>query len=113
MGVCRVAVHGVAAAPGQHGLGDVGQTEGDTVQLLQSRHEAAVLTQGLADELGQAYCAVIAGNIETLLTLASCRIKFYYCMNHTLTDIGRPYSAPLSSTGILSRSLAQSLASVM
>ena len=67
MGVGRVTVHGVAAAPGQHGLGDVGQTEGDTVQLLHPRHEAAVRWPGLADVLGQAYRAVIAGNVETLL----------------------------------------------
>ena len=67
MGVGRVAVHGVAAAPGQHGLGDVGQTEGDTLQLLHPRHEAAVRWPGLAYVLGQAYSAVIAGNVETLL----------------------------------------------
>ena len=67
MGVGRVAVHGVAAAPGQHGLGDVGQTEGDTLQLLHPRHEAAVRWPGLADVLSQAYCTVIAGNVETLL----------------------------------------------
>ena len=69
MGVGCVAVHGVAAAPGQHGLGDVGQTEGDSVQLLHPRHKAAVLTLGLVNKLGQAYRAVIAGNVETLLTL--------------------------------------------
>ena len=70
MGVGRVAVHGVAAAPGQHGLGDVGQTEGDSVQVLHTRHKAAVRWPGLADVLGQAYRAIIAGNVETFLTKA-------------------------------------------
>ena len=71
MGIGCVAVHGVAAAPGQHGLGDVGQTEGDGVQLLHPRHKAAVRGPGLANVLGQAYRAVIAGNVETFLTKAS------------------------------------------
>ena len=78
MGVGRVAVHGVAAAPGQHGLGDVGQTEGDTVQLLHRRHEAAVLTQGLVNELGQAYRAVVAGNVETLLRSGTFKGRLNY-----------------------------------
>ena len=40
MGVGCVAKHGVAAAPGQHGLGHVGQTEGEAVPLLHPSHKA-------------------------------------------------------------------------
>ena len=67
MGVGCVAIHGVAAAPGQHGLGHVGQTEGEAVQLLHPGHEAAVLAQRLVNKLSQANGAVIPSHVETLL----------------------------------------------
>ena len=67
MGVGCVAKHGVAAAPGQHGLGHVGQTEGEAVQLLHPSHEAAVLAQRLVNKLSQANGAVIPSHVETLL----------------------------------------------
>ena len=67
VGVGGVPVDRVAAAPGHHGLGDVGHTEGDGVLLLHPHHEAAVPGGGAVDELGQAHRAVVAGQIETLL----------------------------------------------
>ena len=67
MGVGCVAIHRVAAAPGQHGLGHVGQTEGEAVQLLHPGHEATVLAQGLVNKLRQANGAVITSHVETLL----------------------------------------------
>ena len=70
MGVGCVAIHGVAAAPGQHGLGHIGQAEGEAMQLLHPGHEAGVILPGVANMLGQANGAVIPRHVETLLTKA-------------------------------------------
>ena len=69
VGVEGVAVHRDTTAPGDHGLGDVGQTEWHGVMLLHSNHEAAVPGGGAVDELGQAHGAVVARDVETLLVM--------------------------------------------
>ena len=70
MGVGCVTIHRVAAAPGQHGLGHVGQTEGEAMQLLHPGHKAGVSWPGVVNMLGQANGAVIPRHVETLLTKA-------------------------------------------
>ena len=67
MRVESVAIHWIAAAPGNHGLRYVGQTERDGVLLLHPSHKAAVLSGGPVYQLGQAHGAVVASDIETLL----------------------------------------------
>ena len=43
MRVCSVTIDRVAAAPGDHGLGDVGQTERNSVKFFDSSHKLTVL----------------------------------------------------------------------
>ena len=47
----------------------VGQTEWHSMQLLHSGHKAAVLGQGLVNELSQTHGAVITRYIETFLAI--------------------------------------------
>lgn len=111
VGVEGVPVHRVAAAPGDHRLGNVRQTERDRVKVSHAGHEAAVPGGGAADELGQPHGAVVARDIETLLTTdlvtPPCTTRV------TFTENGRPYKAPRSVSGTSSSCIAQSRASRM
>ena len=102
--VDRLAVDRVAAAEGDHGLGHVGQAERDGVELLQSPDKAAVPEGRLADVLCKSYGGVVTSNIETFLTVIQS--DSLLCCLHpplTLTEMGRPYSGPLSHWGTVAR----------
>ena len=84
------------------------------MQLLHPGHKAAVLTERLVNQLGQTNGAVIPRDIETFLHIINCQMIVYRLkLVYTLTDIGKPYKAPLRSMAMSSSCVAQSLAYVM